>query len=196
MDQQLTLGVVATSRKPDERRQAIHPAHLERIDADLRARMFFEHGYGDALGSSDEEIAPLVGGLRSREELFAQCDVLLLPKPLAEDLETLRPGQVVWGWPHCVQDREMTQLAIDRRVTLIAWEAMNHWTRRGRLQSSTSSTRTTSWRATARSCTRSRCWASAGTTAAGCAPRSSASAPPRAARCGACRRSASATCRC
>ena len=129
--QALTLGVVATSRKPDERRQAIHPAHLERIDADLRARMFFERGYGDQLGSSDEEIAPLVGGLRSREELFAQCDVILLPKPLAADLETLRPGQVVWGWPHCVQDREMAQLAIDRRVTLIAWEAMNHWSEDG-----------------------------------------------------------------
>ena len=127
----LTLGVVATSRKPDERRQAIHPAHLGRIEADLRARMFLERGYGDALGSSDEEIEPLVGGLRSREELFAQCDVLLLPKPLAADLETLRPGQVVWGWPHCVQDREMTQLAIDRRVTLIAWEAMNHWSHDG-----------------------------------------------------------------
>ena len=123
----LTLGAVATSRKPDERRQAIHPAHLERIDADLRARMLFEHGYGDQLGSSDEEIGPLVGGLRSRAELFEQADVLLLPKPVAEDLETLRPGQVVWGWPHCVQDREMAQLAIDRRVTLIAWEAMNHW---------------------------------------------------------------------
>ncbi len=131
MDQQLTLGVVATSRKRDERRQAIHPAHLGRIDAGLRARMFFERGYGDALGSSDEEIEPLVGGLRSREELFAQCDVLLLPKPLAADLETLRPGQVVWGWPHCVQDSEMTQLAIDRRVTLIAWEAMNHWSHDG-----------------------------------------------------------------
>jgi alanine dehydrogenase len=131
VDQQLTLGVVATSRKPDERRQAIHPAHLERIDADLRSRMFFERGYGDRLGSSDEQIEPLVGGLRLREELFADCDVLLLPKPIADDLETLRPGQVLWGWPHCVQDREMAQLAIDRRVTLIAWEAMNHWTRDG-----------------------------------------------------------------
>ena len=93
--------------------------------------MLVERGYGDQLGSSDAEIEALVGGLRSREELFAQCDVMLLPKPLAEDLETLRPGQVVWGWPHCVQDREMAQLAIDRRVTLIAWEAMNHWSEDG-----------------------------------------------------------------
>jgi alanine dehydrogenase len=129
--QELTLGVVATSRKPDERRQAIHPGHLERIDAGLRARMLFEHGYGDLLGSSDGEIGALVGGLRTRAELFEQCDVILLPKPVPEDLETLRPGQVVWGWPHCVQDRRMTQLAIDRRVTLIAWEAMNRWSEKG-----------------------------------------------------------------
>ena len=26
-----------------------------------------------------------------------------------------------------VQDRELTQLAVDRRLTLIAFEAMNHW---------------------------------------------------------------------
>jgi alanine dehydrogenase len=81
---------------------------------------------------SDAQLAPLVGGLAGREELLASCDVLVLPKPLPEDLETLRPGQVVWGWPHCVQDRRMTQLAIDRRLTLIAWEAMNRWTHDGR----------------------------------------------------------------
>ncbi|MDO9354365.1 MAG: N(5)-(carboxyethyl)ornithine synthase, partial [Solirubrobacteraceae bacterium] len=76
-------------------------------------------------------LAGLVAGFRTREELSAESDILLLPKPLAEDLETLRPGQVVWGWPHCVQDTPMTQLAIDRGLTLIAWEAMNHWTSEG-----------------------------------------------------------------
>ncbi len=45
----------------------------------------------------------------------------------AGDLAELRPGQIVWGWPHCVQDRALTQVAIDRRLTLIAFEAMNHW---------------------------------------------------------------------
>jgi alanine dehydrogenase len=128
VDRPLTLGVVATSRKQDERRLPIHPAHVERVDADLRERMVLERGYGAAFGVSDVQLARLVGGLAGREELLASCDVLVLPKPLSEDLETLRPGQVVWGWPHCVQDRRMTQLAIDRRLTLIAWEAMNHWT--------------------------------------------------------------------
>ena len=40
----------------------------------------------------------------------------------------------LWGWPHCVQDTQLTQLAIDRRLTLIAFEAMNHWTRDGRFR--------------------------------------------------------------
>ena len=128
---QLSVGVVATSRKQDERRLAIHPAHVERIGADVRARMFLERGYGERFGFPDDRLSPLVGGTRSREELFAECDVLLLPKPLPEDLEAMHRGQVVWGWPHCVQDRQITQLAIDRGLTMIAWESMNHWTRDG-----------------------------------------------------------------
>ena len=127
----LTLGVVGTSRKPAERRLAIHPAHFERIDRELRDRMFVERGYGERFGVSDEQLAPLVGGLRSRDDVLAECDVVLLPKPLADDLEPLHAGQVVWGWPHCVQDARMTQLAIDRELTLIAFEVMNHWTREG-----------------------------------------------------------------
>jgi alanine dehydrogenase len=127
----LALGVIGTSRKPAERRLAVHPAHFERIDRELRDRMFVERGYGERFGVSDGQLAPLVGGLRSRDELLAECDVVLLPKPLADDLEPLRAGQVVWGWPHCVQDARMTQLAIDRGLTLIAFEAMNHWTRAG-----------------------------------------------------------------
>ena len=43
----------------------------------------------------------------------------------------MHAGQVLWGWPHCVQDTEMTQLAIDRELTLVAFEAMNHWTADG-----------------------------------------------------------------
>jgi alanine dehydrogenase len=127
----LSIGVVSTSRKADEHRLAIHPAHVERIDPALRARMTLERGYGERFGRSDAELEPLVAGLRTREELLEQSDVVLLPKPLAADLEGLRPGQVVWGWPHCVQDTELTQIAIDRRLTLVAWEAMNHWTKEG-----------------------------------------------------------------
>ena len=52
---------------------------------------------------------------------------LLLPKPQHSDLREMRDGQVLWGWPHLVQDEVMTQLALDKRLTVIAFEAMNHW---------------------------------------------------------------------
>jgi alanine dehydrogenase len=125
--EQLTLGVLARSDKENERRLPIHPLHLERIDTDLLGRIYLEQGYGDRFGVTDEQLASSVAGLRSRDQLIAECDVMLLPKPLAQDLAELRVGQVLWGWPHCVQDEKLTQLAIDRRLTLIAFEAMNHW---------------------------------------------------------------------
>jgi alanine dehydrogenase len=128
---QLSLGVMSRSNKKDERRLPIHPQHVERIDADLRRNIFLEQGYGQRFGVSDERLAPLVAGLLPRSRLIADCDVILLPKPLPQDLVELRYRQILWGWPHCVQSDEITQLAIDRRLTLIAFEAMNHWSHDG-----------------------------------------------------------------
>jgi alanine dehydrogenase len=125
--QHLSLGVLAGSRKANERRLPIHPAHFSRIDRRVRPRVFLERGYGSDFGATDDALAELVGGIRTREELIADSDVILLPKVQAEDLAELNVGQVVWGWPHCVQDATLTQIAIDRRLTLIAFEAMNHW---------------------------------------------------------------------
>ncbi|MDV6269927.1 alanine dehydrogenase [Rhodococcus sp. ACPA4] len=122
-----TLGVIGQSSKPAERRLPIHPAHFDRIDAELRSRIYLEEGYGHAFGYSDDTLSGLVAGIRTRKEILAETDVVLLPKPLAADLAELRTGQVLWGWPHCVQDTELTQIAIDKKLTLIAFEAMNHW---------------------------------------------------------------------
>ena len=123
----LSLGILARSRKPNERRLPIHPAHFSRIGSRVRSRIFLEHGYGADFGATDDELADLVGGIGTREQLIAGCDVILLPKVQAEDLAELSAGQVVWGWPHCVQDPALTQIAIDKRLTLVAFEAMNHW---------------------------------------------------------------------
>ncbi|MGA7203317.1 MAG: N(5)-(carboxyethyl)ornithine synthase [Specibacter sp.] len=127
----LRLGVLGASRKPDERRAPIHPEHFSRIEQEIRDRMVVESGYGLRFGVSDAALAELVGLVAPREQVIAQADVVLLPKPQASDLADLRDGQVLWGWPHCVQDRAITQLAIDKKLTLIAFEVMNHWTSDG-----------------------------------------------------------------
>ena len=115
------------SRKENERRVALHPRHLTRIPEDLRARIFLERGYGEPFGVSDDALGAHVAGLLTHRELVDECDVVLQPKPLLSDVEELHPGQVLWGWPHCVQDTALTQRAVDEKLTLIAFEAMNHW---------------------------------------------------------------------
>ncbi|MCP2030793.1 alanine dehydrogenase [Okibacterium sp. HSC-33S16] len=126
-----TLGILATSRKKHERRLPIHPLHFERIDDDLRARIVLESGYGERFGVSDDRLRELVAGVVPRADVLERADIVLLPKPRAADLTELHEGQTLWGWPHCVQDRGLTQVAIDRRLTLIAFEAMNHWSKEG-----------------------------------------------------------------
>ena len=127
----LSLGVIGSSSKENEHRLPLHPEHIPHLDADLRARITLEHGYGARFGVDDDVLAEHVAGFASRKDLLADSEVVLLPKPQASDLAAMGSGQVLWGWPHCVQDTELTQLAIDRRLTLIAFEAMNHWTRDG-----------------------------------------------------------------
>jgi alanine dehydrogenase len=97
----------------------------------LRERIYLERGYGGRFGVPDEQLAPLVAGLRTRDQLLAECDVILLPKPQPQDLRDMRTGQILWGWPHCVQDSEITQLGVGKRLTLIAFEAMNYWSADG-----------------------------------------------------------------
>ena len=123
----LSLGVMARSLKENERRLPLHPHHLGRIPDDLREHFYLERGYGERFGLSDDNLKGWVAGFRTREELVAECDVILQPKPLLSDIAALRVGQVLWGWPHRVQDEALTQVAIDHKLTLIAFEAMNHW---------------------------------------------------------------------
>lgn len=50
-----------------------------------------------------------------------------MPRPVLADLETLREGDILWGWPPCAQQRALTQVAIARKQTLIAFEELHVW---------------------------------------------------------------------
>ena len=127
----LTIGVFGTSRKKQEKRVPIHPAQLNWIDQPIKKHLYFEKGYGLAFGINDEELAQSSGGVLNRTELFQTCDIALLAKPVEEDFTDMEAGTIHWGWPHCVQQKAITQAAIDRKLTLIAWEAMHRWSARG-----------------------------------------------------------------
>ena len=130
--QLLTVGVIGKSLKENEKRVAIHPEHIKRISKRFRTQITFEVGYGLKFGMDDQAIAKLTSGrVNSREEILNNFDCVIMPKPLAEDLKQVHEGAIVWGWPHCVQQKEITQTSIDRKLTLIAWEGMFKWSKTG-----------------------------------------------------------------
>ena len=141
--------MIGSSAKENEQRLPLHPEHLPHLDEDLRARITLEHGYGARFGVDDDALAPYVAGFATRAEILADSAVVLLPKPQHEDVAALCAGQVLWGWPHCVQDAELpsspsTGADADR---LRGDEPLDP---RRRASGCTCSTRTTSSPATAR----------------------------------------------
>ena len=130
---ELTFGVIGTSRKEDERRIPIHPEHLPRLPEQIRRQLIFEEGYGAPFGIADTEIAAQTGGVATRHGILADIGNAIIPKPVLADLEELREGGILWGWPHCVQQRALTQVAIDRKQTLIAFEDMFVWGPNGQI---------------------------------------------------------------
>lgn len=125
------LGVIGTSKKEDERRLPIHPDHLFRLPLAVRKKLIFEKGYGIPFNKSDEEMETHSGGVAKRSELLSEIGSVVIAKPVLADLKELKEGGTLWGYPHCAQQNEITQCAIDRKLTLIAFEDMFVWSPRG-----------------------------------------------------------------
>jgi len=121
----MDIAVIGTSKKENEKRVPIHPDHIGQISSNIRKHLFFEKGYGIPFNVEDETICALTGNrLIEREKLLANHKAVLITKPVTEDFEKIQKGTVVWGWLHSVQQNIITQIAIDKKLTLIAWENM------------------------------------------------------------------------
>lgn len=109
------------SRKENERRRALVPEHLAQIKyVDC---LYFEHGYGEILGYSDEEYTRRGANIATRE-MVLQKDIICDPKiGDAEYLEQLY-DQTLFGWVHAVQNRDITDKLIQRKLTAYVWEDM------------------------------------------------------------------------
>jgi len=71
------------------------------------------------------------GGVASRHDLLTEIASVIIPKPVLADLQEIREGGFIWGYPHCAQQGNITQTAIDRKLTLIAFEDMFVWSPNG-----------------------------------------------------------------
>lgn len=115
-----TVGL-PISHKENEKRRTLLPKDVIRIKN--KDCIYVETGYGEVLGISDE--AYLNEGIHvvSRNEVLEK-DIICDPK--IGDAEYLKQlyGQSIFGWIHAVQNRSITDIIIDRKLTSYAWEDM------------------------------------------------------------------------
>ena len=110
------------SGKENERRRALLPADLAAIRTP--EALFFERGYGEVLGFPDGDYMEAGANIVSREDALAQ-QVICDPKVGdASYITELSAGQTIFGWVHAVQNRDLTDQLIERKLTAIAWEDM------------------------------------------------------------------------
>ena len=77
------------------------------------------------MGIDDNEYMKLGCHVCSHEEVLSK-DIICDPKVGDGDyLEQLEAGQVIFGWVHATQNRDITDKLLDRKLTAFAWEKMN-----------------------------------------------------------------------
>ncbi len=110
------------SLKENENRRALLPADAKNIaNADL---IYVETGYGDVLGISDVEYSAVGFHIASHEEVLEKdiiCDAKIGDEPFLADL---KPGQIIYGWVHAVQNRDITDILVNNKLSAFAWEDM------------------------------------------------------------------------
>ncbi len=109
------------SLKENENRRALCPQDIKNISHP--EMLWFEKGYGDVLGYTDQDYISTGAHIASREEILTK-NVICDPKiGDAEYLSQLK-DQTIFGWVHAVQNRDITDKIINGKLTAYAWEDM------------------------------------------------------------------------
>lgn len=109
------------SQKKNEKRRCLIPNHIDRIKN--KSSIFVEKGYGDILGYSDQEYLEKGVHVLDREEVLSKdiiCDGKIGD---AKYLSKLK-NQTIYGWVHAVQNRDITDIIVNNKLTVFAWEEM------------------------------------------------------------------------
>ena len=110
------------SPKENENRRAIVPADLKTLKHP--ECVYVESGFGKVLGIDDEEYEAAGCHICSHEEAI-QKDIVCDPKiGDADYLERMHEGQIIFGWVHATQNRDITDKILGSKLTAYAWEKM------------------------------------------------------------------------
>lgn len=109
------------SLKENENRRALVPADLVKIrNTDC---LYFQKGYGEVLGFTDDDYRNYGVHIEERTDVLKK-DIVCDPKIGDADYLDQLSNQTVFGWPHAVQNRGIVDVAIEKQLTIYAWEDM------------------------------------------------------------------------
>jgi H+-translocating NAD(P) transhydrogenase subunit alpha len=134
MGVKMIVGVTAESY-PGERRVALVPASVGVISG-LGAKVVFERGAGEAAGHLDETYADKGARIVSREEVFAQADVILQVRGPGDnlahgddDIAAARAGQVFIGMMNPLGNPQAVADMAEKGITAFSLELVPRITR-------------------------------------------------------------------
>lgn len=121
----MVVGVPAEI-KTHEYRVALTPAGARTLVEDGH-RVLVQAGAGLGSGIGDEEYQRVGAQLvASAEEAFAADLVVKVKEPLEAEFSLLRPGQILFTFLHLAPARALTHILLEREVTGVAYETIEH----------------------------------------------------------------------
>lgn len=109
------------SDKTNENRRALTPSDLNKI-VNVNS-IYIEESYGEVLGYSDDDYRQAGANISIRSEILKK-DIICDPKIGDAKYLNELDSQVIFGWVHAVQNRDITDTLINKKLTAYAWEDM------------------------------------------------------------------------
>ncbi|GJQ07340.1 N(5)-(carboxyethyl)ornithine synthase [Capnocytophaga cynodegmi] len=109
------------SQKKNEKRRCLIPSDIKNIKN--KSQIYVEEGYGSVLGYSDEDYRNEGVNVASQVDVLSKdiiCDGKIGDAAYLSNLK----NQTIYGWVHAVQNRTVTDILINNKLTAYAWEDM------------------------------------------------------------------------
>ena len=109
------------SHKENEKRRTIVPKDVMKLSCP--GAVYVEKGYGEVLGITDGEYLSAGCNVVERREVLKQ-DIICDPKIGDADYLEELDSQIIFGWVHATQNRDITEKIVKNKLTAYAWEKM------------------------------------------------------------------------
>lgn len=110
--------------KVHEYRVGLTPANVKEY-VDKGHKVYVEHNAGAEIGFSDDQYRLAGAVLSSKEEVFAQAEMIIKVKePIPSEYDYYKEGSSLYTYLHLAADETLTKMLLDKKINTIAYETI------------------------------------------------------------------------